>query len=126
MRLETAGIEQLAKHLAADLEPAIQAGAMGIAAALQDIIAPYPPPPASSTYQRTGQTGQGWRIRAIPLGAVLENRVSHSIWVHGSPGQTKVHKKTGWVDEDMAIKQVGGQAAQIMRDALAERLEMMR
>lgn len=128
MNLETTGIEQLARKLAADLEPAISAGAMGIAAALQDVIAPYPPPPSGSMYRRTGQLGQGWRIRAIPVGAVLENRTGYAGYVHGSPGRTKRHTKTGWVDEETAIEKVvsGGQAERLMRQALAERLELFR
>lgn len=121
MRLDATGIEALARQLAVDLEPAIQAGAMGIAAALQDVIAPYPPPPPRSSYQRTGQLGQGWRIRGVPMGAVLENRTLYAIDVHGSPGQTRTHRRTGWVSEDDAIKRVD--AAPIMERALAERLE---
>ena len=131
MNLEAHNIEALARQLAQDLEPAIQAGAMGIGAALQDVIAPYPPPPATSVYRRTGQDQQGWRIRQVPMGAVLENRVAHSIYLHGSlrerPGQTRVHERAGWTNEDTAIKRVveGGQANDIMERALAERLEIM-
>lgn len=126
MHLDATGIESLARQLAVDLEPAVQAGAMGIAAALQDIIAPYPPPPATSVYRRTGQDQQGWRIRGIPLGAVLENRTAHSVWLHGTPGRTKTHQESGWVDEAEAIKQVveSGQASEIMGRALQDRLEV--
>lgn len=128
MRLDITGIEQLARKLATDLGPAIQAGAMGIAAAIQDDLAPYPALPARSTYRRTGQLGQGWRIRSIPLGAVLENRVGYSRWVHGAPGQTKTHQRTGWRDEQAAIQRVvgSGQAARLMEQAIWDRLGMAR
>lgn len=128
MHLSAENIDTWARALAADLEPAISAGAMGIGAALQDVIAPYPPPPAASTYQRTGQDQQGWRIRQIPMGAVLENRVAHAVYLHGTPGRTKVHRQSGWIDEETAKQKVvgSGQAARIMRDALADRLEMFK
>jgi hypothetical protein len=137
MRLEAQNIEALARHLAADLEPAISAGAMGIAAVLQDVLAPYPPPPSGSMYQRgrdkrSEQLNQRWRVRPAPAGAVLENAASYSRWVHGSPkerpGQTKVHQGTGWTNEDDARKQVveSGQANEIMERALRERLEVFR
>lgn len=132
MRLEAHNIDALARQLAQDLAPAVQAGAMGIAAALQDVIAPYPSPPSGSVYRRgsdprSEQMNQRWRIRPIPSGAVLENTASYSRWVHGSPkenpGQTKVHKQTGWVNEDEAIKEID--PAPIMEQALRERLEVM-
>lgn len=137
MNIEALNIDEWAKRLAADLEPAISAGAMGIASALQNEIAPYPPPPAGSTYRRgqdkrSEQLNQRWGIRPMPAGAILENRASYSRWVHGSPkenpGQTKQHQKTGWTDEDEAKKQVveSGQARDIMIAALSDRLEMMR
>lgn len=128
MRLSAENIDDWARALSADLEPAISAGAMGIGAALQDAIAPYPPPPASSVYRRTGQDQQGWRIRPIPSGAVLENRVAYALWLHGSPGRTKVHERSGWVDEDEAKRKVveSGQANEIMERALVDRLEMMK
>lgn len=137
MHLEAHNIDTWVRLLSADLEPAISAGAMGIGAALQDVIAPYPPPPATSTYRRgsdprSEQLNQRWNIRPVPMGAVLENRASYSRWVHGSPkerpGQTKVHRQTGWVHEDTARQKVvgSGQANQIMERALVDRLEMMR
>lgn len=124
MNLDIAGIDTLVRRLATDLTPAIEAGAMGIAATIQDTLAPYPPPPPGSTYRRTGQLGQGWRIRGIPLGAVLENRVNYSRWVHGAPGQTKGHAASGWENEESAIKQVvdGGEAQSIMEQAIRDRL----
>jgi hypothetical protein len=62
------------------------------------------------------------------MGAILENRASYSVWVHGSPkerpGQTKVHQQTGWTNEDEARQKVveSGDANVIMEQAITEAL----
>lgn len=121
--IEISGTDAVLRRLAADLRPAIETGAMGIAAALQDIIAPYPPAPPRSRYRRTGQLGQGWRIRGIPLGAVLENRTGYAGPVQG-PDQRATFRRIGWRNTDQAIQQVvgTGRARRIMEDAIDAKL----
>lgn len=125
LSMPTSGIKKTAELLAVELDDAITAGAMGIAAALQAEIAPYPYPPPLSTYMRTGQDQQGWHIRPQSMGATLENRVAYTRYLHGSPGRTRVHTRTGWTDEDEAKKQVidSGEANEIMQQAITNKLE---
>jgi hypothetical protein len=90
------------------------------------IIAPYPPPPPQSRYQRTNNLGRGWAIRGIPYGAELENRVFYSRPVQGTPGQTGQHRATGWVSEEQAKRHVvmTGTAQRLMLSTLLEALKI--
>jgi hypothetical protein len=138
-RIEIAGFSQAAATLASDLRPGIEAGALGIAAAIQDTLAPYPPAPpriAGLSYYVRGQgsfTARGtlirssemlnrrWGIKSIPLGARLRNTASYAGWVHGRQTQTRDHEITGWAREDTAISEVlsSGEAERIMGAAIA-------
>jgi hypothetical protein len=128
--------------LATDLRPAIEAAALGVAASIQDVLAPYPPPPPrrpNGGYYIRGRgsfTAKGrlvkaselmnrrWSVRSIGLGARLVNTASYAGWVHGRD-QKKLHAKTGWVRTDTAITQVvsSGDARRIVMKAIAKALE---
>lgn len=139
--------------LAVKLEGPIEAGAFGIAAAVQDVLAPYPrhtprPQPFVSPRQRRGffaklRSGEiqvpyrrgsspssetlnrKWDIRRVQLGARLRNLARYSGLVHGRKRQTKYHARTGWVREDIAVQKVmqSGEAKRIMADAIGAALK---
>jgi hypothetical protein len=136
-------IEIIAKEarrlLATNLQPPIEAGAQGIAAAVQNVLAPYPAAPpriAGRGYYIRGKgqfTAGGrlvkasetlnrkWSIRKVPWGSRLRNTASYAVWVHGKTKQNRYHGKRGWVREDQAAEQVtaSGEAKQIMAAAIA-------
>lgn len=127
------------KLLAVELKPAIEAGTLGIAAAVQDRLAPYPaarPRVAGKGYYVRGKgafTAGGklvkssetlnrkWSIKGVALGARLRNTASYAAYVHGKKRQNRYHGKHGWVREDTAIEQVvgSGEAKAIMGAAIA-------
>lgn len=113
----------LARKLNANLALPIQAGAMAIAAEIQSVMQPYPPQRQGARYRRTGQYGQRWNIRRIPLGAVLENRRPAATYI-GGPKQAAANRRAGWVgDEAAKVKVIGsGRAAAILRKVLQEAL----
>ncbi len=44
----------------------------------------YPPPPAASTYVRTGTLGGGWTITSNTNGYTLRNNTPYTKYVHGN------------------------------------------
>jgi len=133
--------KRAAALLGTQLRPAIEAGALGIAAAIQDEVAPYPPAPPRRPKRGYYIRGKGsfsakgkllrssellnrrWDMRTIPMGARLRNLASYAGDVHGR-SQTKRHAQTGWVTVVTGIETVvnGGQAAAIMMDAISRAL----
>ena len=133
--IEAKNLERWLKRVSVDLEGPITDGAVGIAAAIQHVIAPYPPvsrrpQPFKSVRQRRGffaalrrgrievpyrrgrspgseTLGRRWNIRPLSFGAVLENRARYAGLVHGKKGrQAAYHARTGWVREDQAKEQI--------------------
>lgn len=137
---ELEGAEELVHGLLSPLRPAIEAGAMGIAAEGHDRTAPYPPAPrrkpggwyyvrgeglytgAGQLVRRSETLNRRWNIRQAPaFGATLENTASYAAKVKGGKGeQTKGHRRTGWTRaiEDMESVVQDGTAAEIMGAAL--------
>lgn len=127
------------KLLGTKLQPAIESGTAGIAAAIQNVLAPYPaaaPRRAGRSYyvrgrglfssggklQRSSQTlNRRWKIKRISFGARLNNNASYAQFVHGRKKQNRHHARRGWVREDQAIEQVrnSGEMAEIMHAALS-------
>lgn len=146
MKISVKNTERAAALLARPLAPAIQNGAIGIAAAIQTRLAPYPAPsrrrqpPRSAAqrravfaliaagqipYKRTGQLGHRWNIRPTTLGAILENRRDKAALVYGrrhrSSDQARYHRGT-WPDVDSAVAVVvSGPAQAIMQRAIEQR-----
>lgn len=129
----------VAALLAVDLRRAIETAALGIAAEIQDTVAPYPPAPPRRAGQGYYVRGRGsftargelvkpsellnrrWSIKAVPLGARLRNTASYAGKVHGRK-QAKIHKKHGWVTVETGIERVrsSGEARRLMMRALAQ------
>jgi hypothetical protein len=134
----TVNDEATLKLLATNLQPAIEAGAQGIAAAVQNVLAPYPkaaPRRAGKSYYVRGKglfsangtllkssemLNRRWSIRKVQLGARLRNTASYAAEVHGRRKQRKLHARRGWMREDEAIKKVvsSGEAEAIMDKAI--------
>lgn len=125
--------------LAINLQPAIEAGAQGIAAAVQNVLAPYPAPrprvrgrsyyirgkglfsPSGELLQRSETLNRKWSIKQVAFGARLRNTASYAQDVHGKKGkQNRYHGKQGWVREDEAVDRVvkSGEANEIMTAAI--------
>jgi hypothetical protein len=137
---------KVAALLATQMRPAIEAAAMGVAAAIEDVLAPYPPAPPRKPRGGYYIRGRGsfsakgrlvksselmnrrWSLRTVPLGARLSNTASYAGWVHGTRKQTKRHAKTGWVRADTAVQQVvkSGDATRIVMQAIAAALNGQR
>lgn len=124
--------------LATDLARPIQIGTMGVAAAVQNVLAPYPRPrpriagkgyyirgkglfTAAGKLVKSSETlNRKWSIRKVEMGARLRNTASYAQDVHGKRKQRRYHGKQGWVREDTAIRDVqkSGQVEEIMNAAI--------
>lgn len=129
--------DEALRLLSTKLQPAIEAGALGIAAAIQDRLAPYPrarPRIAGKGYyirgrgsfsprgklQKASETlNRKWSIKRVAWGARLRNTASYAVYVHGAKKQNRYHGKHGWVREDEAITQSRGDATAIMSAAIS-------
>jgi hypothetical protein len=118
--IEITGITELTRKLSANIEAGLQPALLAIAAALQNVIAPYPPAPTYQNRKRWYERGYGnrWRRKDGSIGGrktsqflnrswyseprdsvtvVLGNRATYAPWVHGTR-QTKVNQEYGWVN----------------------------
>lgn len=142
--IEIQGLEPIIARLVAPLRPAIEAGALGIAAEAQDRAAPYPPArprrPGRPYYVRgtggftaggiqisTSETmNRRWNIRPVAFGAVLENRASYASEVIGDRGeQRRIHGRHGWrrAPEEARAVATDGTGERIMTAAIMAVLE---
>lgn len=151
--IEVEGLEELIVRFGVDLEPALGAAAVAIAAEAQDRIAPYPgasrkPQPFRSAKQRRGffarlrsgaiqvpyrrgsspgsQTlGRRWNIQPQRLGATLQNTASYAGLVHGKAEQAKYHKGTWKTDEDVKESiERDGTAERVIEQAMKQALDI--
>ena len=133
----TVDAKRAAALLSTKLRPAIEAAALGVAAAIQDEVAPYPPARPRRAKKGYYIRGKGsfsakgkllkssellnrrWDLRTVPMGARLRNTASYAGDVHGR-SQTKLHASTGWVTVVDGISAVmgSGRAEAIVNDAL--------
>ena len=140
------GVNEWIGILSADLQPAFKAITMGIAAEVQNVLAPYPPAPAAGNpwyergfgtkYRRKDGRITGRRtsemmerkwsiISRSAMKAVLMNKASYSGWVHDSDDQTSRHAATGWQTDQTAadIIERSGIAQRIAEEAIAKVLK---
>jgi hypothetical protein len=142
------GATAWAAGLGRDMSPAFKAITVGVAAALQNELAPYPPAPAASgkrwyergygtkyrrkdgsiTGRKTSQMlGRSWSIASpSAIKAVLMNRASYSALVHASEDQTRRHASTGWQTEETAAANLerSGVVVEIAEQAIANVLKV--
>ena len=123
------GFDELARSLARDLVPQIQAASLVIASEIQDRIAPYPPPPpwvgqSTRWYERgygprwrradgsiggrkTSETlGRRWDIQPRGLGAELRNLASYTGYVHDAKKQSALMESLAWKTDEIAVGEV--------------------
>lgn len=85
-----------------------------------DTTKPYPPPPATSRYVRTGRLGRYWKIEPRIIGSAVSFTITNPVqdprghyysgYVHG-PEQQWYHTRTGWKKIQDVITQMGGHIA---------------
>lgn len=146
--IDTAELEALAKRLATDLKPALQASTLAIALEVQDRIAPYPTPSRKSQPFKTAKQRRGFfaRLRSgkitvpyprqndvlnrwspVPTGAgtALRNTSPHAHLVHSQREQADYHKGTWTTDKGIADEvQNDGTATEIVEQAVAGALKV--
>lgn len=125
------GLDAVQRRLTQDLDRPMRGASKAVAAALQNIIAPYPRStaanrpqgPGSRWYERgygtrwmrvdgsihgrkTSETlGRRWGIASRgKSGAVLGNIASYAPFVHDDEKQAEALKKIGWVTDKMAVR----------------------
>lgn len=70
-------------------------------------LAKYPPPPAGSTYVRTGELGRKWRGVGTPDRVRIENPMPYAGYVEGDDPDYKPKYARSTVDSDQAWMHVG-------------------
>lgn len=73
---------------------------------IKERLQQYPPPPAGSTYQRTGDLRSSWHFRTVlsgdQLGRVFSTGVPYAPFVQGYQSQATVHKGRWETEKDVA------------------------
>lgn len=108
----------LRKLQGAELDRRLGNAAFGIGKELEGIMKPYPPPPAESTYRRTGTLKRGWGTKKRPQAAVVGNPTPYGGWVQSEAEQTAVHKRTGWLTDVGGADEMSSRTGTINRIVL--------
>lgn len=117
------GVDQLVQKLGnviasdtlqAPLERALQR--------LKGRLTTYPPERPGQAYQRTGNLGRGWTIKADSGGGTLTNRVSYGPWVQGDKTQASMHRGR-WLTDRQAVDQETPAIQQDFADAIDSALQ---
>jgi len=74
-----------------DAKDVMRSGGLNISGKMQI----YPPQPPT-TYQRTNQLRDNWKVTPKRTEVKIENRTSYAGYVQGDDTQAYVHKLTGW------------------------------
>jgi hypothetical protein len=128
MKMTVEGAEELARRLDEINEDNMQDVMLAIATEMQNVMAPYPPPPPRRNPRRWYERGYGqrwmtrrgvrnratsqmmnrrWFVgRGLFNAAEITNSAEYSSYVHLAEDQTKVHKRTGWMTEKTAERQL--------------------
>jgi len=147
MNVKVDGLEKVARLLGTRLAPAIRAGAVGIAQAIQHETAPYPSPrPRKQVfasekqrrgffarlhsgaihvpYRRTGDVAAGWKITTQEMSAILSNAAPGAVFVHGSPPDVPqaAYHKGNWTSAAVGIVRAKPQFQSIMAQAVKKAL----
>lgn len=106
MHIRIEGGEEVMRALrgmaAADLSPAFGAYGTNVIGK----VAPYPPKPPASKYNRTMQLFRGWYQSPTRKSVEVGNVTNYAPWVQGERTQVWYHARTGWKTlEPEAMKQ---------------------
>lgn len=142
-------LKTLAQKLAVDLKPAMKAASFGIAAAIQDEIAAYPPASDANSegrypswYRRGSGTvritragaetalgnsetlGRKWALRDVgETKTALVNTASYAPFVHSSEYQAWFHAERGWkTDEDAKAAVIDSGIAEAIIDQQIDKI----
>ena len=110
--------EALAKIDPVQMEKAIEASMKGASDLVRADVKQYPPPPASSTYARTGTLGRSWASRVSGLRAVIGNITGYAPYVQGADTQAWMHKGRWRTTADVA-RQMADPVKRFIEAALA-------
>ena len=112
------GIEDLLRRLdaAGDNKP-LKDGMKAIGTSLSTRMKIYPPQPASSQYQRTGNLMKRWTNKVSDDGSWLTvgNNAPYAKWVQGRSFQTWYHARTGWSTLEGTLDDRKDQIVEILR-----------
>ena len=108
----------LAKLQPPEFDRRMNRAAFALGKELEGIMKPYPPPPAQSTYRRTGKLKRGWGTAKAKWGALVKNPTLYGPWVQSEAQQTKVHKATGWLTDVKGAQELSKRDATIKRIVL--------
>lgn len=128
MSLKVKGLEPVQrlmhrlKDTRKELSVAIKAGLVHF----HSKIAPYPPAPPNSTYERgtdprSEQMSKQWDYEGKDLKQSLVNRASYSGYVHGDR-QPGYHKRTGWKTVETVMKEEGNTTQRIIANEYVKQL----
>ena len=96
---------------------------------LQDRIAKYPPPPAGSTYRRTGTLGRRWTtaqphifVQRRMIEGVIGNNTEYAPYVQSRSMQAWMHRGRWQTIEDV-VERSRDEAQRILEGAVTRALE---
>lgn len=96
------------------------------AALIQKELATYPPPPAGSTYRRTGTLGRRWQfvteIKPFRVVANVFNTTSYAPFVEGSMTQARIHQGR-WPTDEQVVEESLEPVAELYADSVNEVFE---
>ena len=84
--------EAMKKLDPSDMEKAIATALKGSADLIRADIKRYPPPPAGSSYIRTGTLGRSWASKVQRREAIIGNVTPYGPYVQGATEQAWMHK----------------------------------
>jgi hypothetical protein len=122
MNIEIRGIDELQRKLGqvASTE-VLRRGMQKVVYRVQGRMADYPPPPASSTYRRTGTLGRKWTTDVAVTGDGVQGKVGNNTgygpWVQSDMFQARVHKGR-WQTDRQVLREEEDNLVSIMQDEI--------
>ena len=95
------GLRKLDGHL----ERALGLIAKGVGFELKNELQVYPPPPADSSYRRTGTLKRSWHVRRQGTSATVGNPTEYAPYVQSESQQAWMHEGR-WITDVGAVEKV--------------------
>lgn len=117
------GLDRVNMKLAFIKNPEMMVGAVKAAATeVKGLAAQYPPKPAHSTYERTGNLGKRWRVNPTKWGASVTNNTYYGPYVQGEK-QTWFHAAAGWKTTEQIAELSRERVIEIIHEQIRKVLE---